>query len=156
MLAGLPDLETDQHGRVVGSGLTLRPTPHRFTIAGRQLYTWCALDTLIFPAILGQAATVQSPCRTTGATVRLAVDPQTGVTDLEPATAGRLHRQPHQQASIQAAFCNQIHFLCSHTAARSWIDEHAGMTALSVADTHRLGQSLVPALLAPSTRTDCP
>ena len=54
MLADLPDLETDEQGRIVGSGLTLRPTPHSFTIDGRQLYTWCALDTLIFPAVLGQ------------------------------------------------------------------------------------------------------
>lgn len=62
MLADLPDLETDVQGHIVGSGLTLRPTPHRFTIDGRQLYTWCALDTLIFPAVLGQVATVEAPC----------------------------------------------------------------------------------------------
>lgn len=36
-LAGLPDLETDGQGRVVGYGLTLRPTPHRFMVGGQQL-----------------------------------------------------------------------------------------------------------------------
>jgi alkylmercury lyase len=66
MLADLPDLETDEQGRIVGSGLTLRPTPHRFALDGRQLYTWCALDTLIFPVVLGQGATVESPCHGAG------------------------------------------------------------------------------------------
>ena len=43
-LAAVPDTEYDDHGRIVGQGLTLRPTRHRFTVAGRELYTWCALD----------------------------------------------------------------------------------------------------------------
>lgn len=57
----LRDTEYGQHGRIVGYGITLNPTPHRFTVNGRQLYTWCALDTLIFPVILGQTAHVEIP-----------------------------------------------------------------------------------------------
>lgn len=48
-----PSVEWDEAGRVVGLGLTLRPTPHRFEVDGRTLFTWCALDTLVFPALLG-------------------------------------------------------------------------------------------------------
>lgn len=156
MLADLPDLETDEQGRVVGSGLTLRPTPHRFIIDSRQLYTWCALDTLIFPAVLGQAATVESPCHGTGATVRLTVDPLAGVTSVEPQTAVVSIVTPAQQRSIRTAFCNQVHFFVSHTAAQPWLAEHPGMTVLPVADAHRLGQSLIPALLKTAiTRPDC-
>ncbi|MEJ7704370.1 MAG: organomercurial lyase [Geodermatophilaceae bacterium] len=86
-LAGLADTEYDDLGRVVGHGITLRPTPHQFTVDGQRLYTWCALDTLIFPTVLGQAATVASPTPGTGELVRLAVDPAAGVTELDPATA---------------------------------------------------------------------
>jgi hypothetical protein len=50
-LAALPDTGYDEHGRIVGHDLTQRPSPHRFTIDGRQLFTWCALDTLMFPAV---------------------------------------------------------------------------------------------------------
>lgn len=54
------------------------------------------------------------------------------------------------------AFCNQVHFFVSRTASQPWLDEHPGMTVLPVADAHRLGQSLIPALLkAPTTRPDC-
>ncbi|WP_406011622.1 organomercurial lyase [Streptomyces sp. NBC_00637] len=38
-------------------------------------YTWCALDTLIFPGVLGVTAHVESPCQTTGILVRLTVAP---------------------------------------------------------------------------------
>lgn len=56
------DIEYDEQGRVLGWGLTLNPTPHRFTVAGHQLYTWCAPDTLVFPAVIGASAHVESEC----------------------------------------------------------------------------------------------
>ncbi|NUP25309.1 MAG: alkylmercury lyase, partial [Nocardia sp.] len=46
-LAAEPDTEYDADGRVVGLGLTQNPTPHRVEIAGRTLYGWCAMDTLM-------------------------------------------------------------------------------------------------------------
>ena len=57
-LAAVPDTEYDAQGRILGQGLTLRPTNHRFTVAGEELYTWCALDTLIFPALVERARDV--------------------------------------------------------------------------------------------------
>ncbi|MCQ4438245.1 organomercurial lyase, partial [Clostridioides difficile] len=44
--------EWDDYGNVVGYGLTLRETPHTFEVDGRRLYTWCAFDTLFFPALI--------------------------------------------------------------------------------------------------------
>src|SRR5690606_33792 len=84
-LATLPDTEYDDAGRIVGSGLTLNPTPHRFEVDGRHLYTWCALDTLMFPAVLGRTAHVASPCHATGTLVQLTVEPDR-ITRVEPAT----------------------------------------------------------------------
>ena len=59
-LAALADLEVDPSGNVVGWGLTFIPTPHRFLVQGQQLYTWCALDALIYPALLQVVASVES------------------------------------------------------------------------------------------------
>jgi alkylmercury lyase len=39
LLRGFPPLEWGQGDTVVGLGLTLNPTPHRFEMHGRQLYT---------------------------------------------------------------------------------------------------------------------
>ncbi|MEU4377290.1 organomercurial lyase [Pseudonocardia alni] len=82
-LAGLSDTEYDEHGAVVGHGITLRETPHQFTVAGQALYTWCALDTLIFPTVLGRPAQVVSPTPGSGELVALSVDPDSGVTALQ-------------------------------------------------------------------------
>src|SRR3712207_4961292 len=38
-----PSAEWDGQGRVVGAGLTLRSSPHRFELEGHTLFAWCAL-----------------------------------------------------------------------------------------------------------------
>ena len=58
--------ELDEKGKIVGMVLSLRPTAHRFHINGRELFTWCAVDTLFLPALLQQEADVESNCPTTG------------------------------------------------------------------------------------------
>lgn len=50
------DAEVDQVGNIVGWGLSLVPTPHQFHLGETILYSWCALDTLVFPALLGRTA----------------------------------------------------------------------------------------------------
>jgi alkylmercury lyase len=119
-LARLPDTEYDEHGRIIGHGITLRSTPHHFTVDGRQLYTWCALDTLIFPAVLGHPAQVQSPCHGTGVPVHLTVEPDK-VTTVQPATAVVSIVTPGSCSSIRTAFCNQVHYFASPAAAQSWL-----------------------------------
>ena len=86
VLAGLADLEVDQGGNILGWGLTLIPTPHRFRMNGQTFYTWCALDALTYPALLQVVASVESSCPVSGAPVTLSVTPA-GVHDLTPAGA---------------------------------------------------------------------
>jgi alkylmercury lyase len=81
------DIEYDDQHRIIGWGLTLNPTPHTYIVDGHHLYTWCAADTLLFPAILGRPAQIESRCPTTDTVIRLTVDPRSGVTELSPATA---------------------------------------------------------------------
>jgi alkylmercury lyase len=85
-LAGLSDTEYDEQGAVIGHGITLRETPHQFSVDGQRLYTWCALDTLIFPSVLGRRTQVVSPTPGSGELVQLSVDPNGWITALEPAT----------------------------------------------------------------------
>ena len=40
-LMQLPDTEFDQQGNILGWGVTLVPTSHRFQIRGTPLFTWC-------------------------------------------------------------------------------------------------------------------
>lgn len=57
LLRSQPGTECDDNGRLVGLGLTsrptdlptYRPTDHRFSVKGQSLYTWCATDTPFAP-----------------------------------------------------------------------------------------------------------
>ncbi|MBA0127661.1 organomercurial lyase MerB [Haloechinothrix sp. YIM 98757] len=140
-LARLSDTEYDEHGRIVGWGLTQRPTPHSFIVDGVALYTWCALDTLIFPAVLDRTARVESPCRATGAPVRLTVTPA-GISDVEPATAVLSIVAPQAQSSVRTAFCDQVHFFAEPASAQDWNREHPEASVLPVAEAHTLAQRL--------------
>ena len=95
-VAGWNDTEYDEEGRIVGWGLTLRATPYRFNIDGKQLYTWCALDTLFFPAVIGRPARAESPCAATGIPIRLTVDPTEGVSALELSVYHRIDCRARQ------------------------------------------------------------
>ena len=147
-LAAVPDTEYDQQGRIIGQGLTLRPTHHRFTVAGQLLYTWCALDTLIFPALLGHTARVESVSPTSGATIRATVDPTHGVIDVEPATAVVSLVNPDQIGAIRSSFCNQVHYFTSPQDAADWLAEHPDAAVFPVAAAHQMGAALTATLLA--------
>ncbi|QGK68713.1 organomercurial lyase MerB [Allosaccharopolyspora coralli] len=149
-LAALPDAEYDEHCRLVGYGLTHRRTPHHFTVDGRQLYTWCALDTLLFPAVLDRPAEVESPCHATTTPVRLTVEPDR-VVGVEPAGAVVSLVTPGQCTSVRSAFCNQVHFFASPEAAQPWLSEHPEAAVLPVAEAFTLGRQLAEQHMG----TDC-
>jgi alkylmercury lyase len=136
-----PSIEWDAHGNIVGAGLTLRPTPHRFEVDGRTLYTWCALDTLMFPILLGQTAHIESPCRGTGRPVRVIVTP-TGVAQVEPPEAVVSLVAPDAHPDIRQVFCNDVHFFTSPAAAAAWLTDHPGAAIVPVVEAYHLGRRL--------------
>ena len=148
-LAQMPDTEFDDSGRVVGWGITQRTTPHRFNVNGRHLFTWCALDTLMFPALLGKPAQVSSPCHATGEPVEVQVDVHPDrVTSFTPAEAVVSIVTPGQAGSIRGAFCNQVHFFASADAAGPWLAEHPEASVLPVVEAFELGKPLVAQIAA--------
>jgi alkylmercury lyase len=143
-LQHLPDIEIDTEGNIVGWGLTLNPTPHQVHIDGQTLYTWCALDTLFFPAVLHQAMRVQSACPLTGVVVSLTAAPE-GMADLVPETAVVSLMQPTPGDAgrcNRANFCQQVHFFSSSEAATLWRQAHPQARIVSVPEAYQLGQVL--------------
>jgi alkylmercury lyase len=133
-----PDVEYDDKHRIVGWGLTLVPTPHTFVVDGRRLYTWCAADTLLFPAILGRSARIESHCPTTNTLVRLTVDPQSGVTDLTPDSAviSIPASAELDVARVRVSCCNPGRFFASAEAAEDWLAQYPTGAVLPVADAY--------------------
>jgi alkylmercury lyase len=142
VLACWPNVNYDDDGRVVAfSGLSLRPTGHRFTVGGRQLYAWCAWDTLFLPAMLGCRADVESTCAVTGRDVRLSVEPN-GVrqADPQPLWVSFPPAATTSTADITGTFCRHVHFLATPEAAEHWLNRHPEGTVLDVDDAYELGR----------------
>jgi len=144
LLRQLSSVEFDQDRNIVGSGITLTPTPHHFQVSGHELFTWCAFDTIFFPVILEKPAHVESPCPVTGVKVQLTVTPE-GVENLKPDTAVVSIVVPEASEAccdVRGAFCNQVHFFSSSEAASSWLKAHQGAIIIPVGDAHQLGRLL--------------
>jgi alkylmercury lyase len=152
-LAAVPDTEYDQDGRIVGQGLTLRPTRHRFTVDGENLYTWCALDTLMFPAVLGKAATIESTSPASGEPIRVTVAADGSVTAVEPTSAVVSLVSPEDMAEVRSSFCNQVHYFTSPEDAQPWLEAHPEGEVLTVEQARRMGADIVTAFLGSAAPT---
>ncbi len=86
-LSSIPDIEFDTQGQIVGWGITLVPTQHHFLLAEHALFTWCAFDTVLFPALLQVQARVQSQCSATGHPIRFVVTPEGVIKEVFPREA---------------------------------------------------------------------
>ncbi|MDT5144827.1 MAG: alkylmercury lyase, partial [Mycobacterium sp.] len=132
------DIEYDDQQRIIGWGLTLNRTPHTYIVDGHHLYTWCAADTLLFPAILGHPARIESRCPTTDTVIRVTVDPRSGVIELSPATAviSIPGSQEMDTNRVRATTCNPGRFFATAQAAQDWLSAHPDGTVLPVADAY--------------------
>lgn len=149
-IRSLPDLEYDAEGRVVGAGLTLEPTRHRFRLDDLTLYTWCAWDALIYPPMLDRTAEVESTCPATGDTIRMTVTPDS-VEDLEPRGAVLSFPEPDLERAcydVRAAFCDRSNVFRSAEVAREWLEGRDEVDILTVDEGFGLGRRLCVAMLA--------
>ncbi len=134
VLRAQPGADWDDEGRLVGFGLSLVPTEHRYTVGGRTLYTWCATDTLLFTPILGLAAVAESTCPTTGQQIRVEIEPDR-IVSVEPHEAVLSEvRLGTEVGNLRSEVCDEGHFYASCAAAQGWVGEHPEGALLTVAD----------------------
>ncbi|MDF5399210.1 organomercurial lyase MerB, partial [Vibrio parahaemolyticus] len=134
--------EYDKDGNIIGYGLTLRETSYVFEIDDRRLYAWCALDTLIFPALIGRTARVSSHCAATGAPVSLTVSPSE-IQAVEPAGMAVSLVLPQEAADVRQSFCCHVHFFASVPTAEDWASKQQGLEGVAIVSVHEafgLGQ----------------
>lgn len=153
LLDSWPGVYRDEQGQVVGFwGLTvdrLSPT-HRLEVDGRELFAWCAWDTLFLPAVLGATARVESICPTTGDAITLVVAPDRVLLSTRPnAVVSFLLPDRRFDADVIQSFCHFVHFFTSHDAGQAWTADHPGTFLLSLDDAFELGRR-VNALNFPS------
>lgn len=139
-LGAFPGVDWDDRGRVAGLGLTLRPTQHRFEVGGHILFTWCAMDTLVFPLLLGRAAHVESACPATGQTISLTAAPE-GISGLSPSAAVVSQTSlDGPVGEIRTAVCDHGHFFASAAAAGEWQARHPSGKVRPVAEAFEVAR----------------
>jgi alkylmercury lyase len=153
LLATWPGVFLDSQKQVVGFwGLTihkLSPT-HRLHLSGRELFAWCAWDTLFLPGILAATLDVQSVCPTTGETISLVVAPSGVVETSHPdAVVSFLLPDRDFDTDVIQSFCHFVYFFASAEAGEAWTAQYPGTFLLSLQDAFDLGQR-VNALNFPS------
>lgn len=133
-LRGVSDVEWTADGRVEGFGLTRRPTQHRFRIGDVELYTWCAMDTLIFAVILDRQVQITSPDGTTGEPLHLETDGRRVITADPPSIVVSWFVDP-AGTGLRAATCQFGHFFASRESAAAWAAKYpqGGVLALDQA-----------------------
>ena len=139
--------ERDSSDSIVGIlGLSLNDHPHRFTVNGASLTTWCAEDALFLPAMLDQTATVESYSPVSREKIRLTLNPER-VEEVSPADAVvsivTLDPSKVDVSSMEAIygnFCEQIHFFASREEAERWAAGRENIDILSVEEGYELGK----------------
>jgi alkylmercury lyase len=140
-LLHLPDTEFDSQGNILGWGVTLVPTRHRFQVHGQSLYTWCAFDTVLFPPSLLAEAQVHSTCPVTGHPITFVATPEGIVKDLLPAGSVMSLIIPAERSDcVRAAFCEQSLFFESEQTASTWLSDHPEAVFLSVEEAAWVGK----------------
>jgi alkylmercury lyase len=131
-----PDVEFDEQGDIVGWGLTLNPTVHSVVVDGRQLYVWCAGDTLLVPLLIDRTARIESSCPATERPIRFVADPRAGVVDLDPGTAVIAYPATSRIGAVRDDFCTPHRFFATAEATREWVGRHGDGRVLPVEEAY--------------------
>jgi len=139
-----PGVHFDADDRIVGYwGLSLAPTPHQINLPGRELYAWCAWDTLFLPEVLGEPASIRSNCPVTSTPITMRVS-ATAVENLDPPTAVVSFVLPLESdinADIVNSFCHYVHFFTDEQVASKWARQHEGAFVVSVGNAFRAARA---------------
>lgn len=145
--------ERDGEGTIVGMGLTLNETPHQISVDGARLWAWCAEDTLFYPVVLDQAATIESASPVSGELTRLRVSP-THVEEVSPAGAvvsiPIVDPDEADLSSVDAiwnTFCHHSFFFPSREEAELWAAGRDDIEILPVAEGFAIGRQMADRLL---------
>jgi len=155
-LQSCDEITLNDAGRITAiAGMSLDPTPHRFQVGEQTLYTWCAVDALFFPALLGRTADVTSHCPVSGVEIRLTVRPDkvmrvdplgTVLSVVIPDRRGCgpdgcvTGAQPLYGAG--GAFCGNVQFFRSNADTGPWLVDHPDAVVLAVVDAFEVARAV--------------
>ncbi len=142
--------EFDEDGNLVGASLTLNPTPHHFRVKGNDLYTWCSLDTLFLPGLIGETAVIKSTDPVSGEPIHLTITPHkveeycpssTVLSIAVPGISCRTETSTGPDTGPQSEACSQMYFFTSRETAETWLKDSPGIAIFTVEEAWQLAKA---------------
>jgi alkylmercury lyase len=129
-------------GAVIGYwGLTLTETKHRLRLDGRQVYAWCAWDTLFIPPLLDATAHVESVCPVSKEAIALNISPS-GIESVRPEQTVISFVVPERvdiEKDVIKHFCSHVHFFASRELGEEWAADQLGTLLLTLNEAWQIG-----------------
>lgn len=126
--------ELNKNNELVGLlGLSIVPTNHKLIIDNQTFYTWCAADTLIFPALLTVRAQINSHDPLTNSPIEIIVS-NDEITSIKPKDAYISWVDTIDENDIKCSMCNRVHFFSSKESANTWHGANKDARIFSVTD----------------------
>ncbi len=130
-------LELDARGAIIAfSGLSLAPTRHSLVTDARELYTWCVLDALFMPEILGTNAILTTHCPASGA--GLIVDLSPGIVRAaRPSGTVMSIVGPDREAccdNLRNAFCDKVNLFRDAQTFAAWARGRGDIGCVTLAE----------------------
>ncbi|MFP6774836.1 MAG: organomercurial lyase [Alphaproteobacteria bacterium] len=144
LLQGYPasGMDIDADGAVIAcGGLSLAETAHIFEIDGRMLHTWCVLDALFLPEIIGKPAILRTRCAGSGDRIEVHLAPDRIISH-SPNGVVMSIVGPDRQAcrdNLRGAFCQHVLLFRDAPAFHDWARDRDDVAMVSLQEAHEIG-----------------
>lgn len=143
-----------EDGNIVGfAGLTTRKMNHHFTVDGITTYTWCALDAIFIPELLGKTAIVKSRDPVSKKNIEFTVTPSQLSDSGDQGVMVSLVTPSHEliRKDVISNFCHFVFFFESLETGDKWSKDHPNTFLVTLEESvkiaHHLNQERYPDLL---------
>tara|TARA_R110002049_G_scaffold303028_1_gene496992 strand:+ start:2651 stop:3250 length:600 start_codon:yes stop_codon:yes gene_type:complete len=123
------------------SGLSLTPTPYKFIVQNKTLYTWCALDAILFTEWLDVSSQIISHDPIDNAAIELNIEGDHLMsTDPYPLYISLVDTMDN--CNIKGSFCNHVSFWASEQTANQWLKDNPTGKIVTIDDffeSHKIG-----------------
>lgn len=145
LLDALPPsvFDCDVDGRITAFiGLSLAPTAHSFTVGAHKLYTWCVLDALFLPEIIGEHASVATTCPASGQAINLEIAPDRIVASSPPGVVMSFVAPDAQSCreNLRGALCSHVNLFAGTNIFVDWAKSRPGVAYIPLVEAFDLAR----------------
>lgn len=126
--------ESNENNQITAfSGLSLTPTHHKFIVQNKTLYTWCALDAILFTEWLDVSSQIISQDPIDNSLIELNIDCDHLVSS-NPYPIFLSLVEKMDSCNIRGSFCNHVSFFASEQTAKQWLSKNPSGKILTLED----------------------